>query len=158
MIYILIQTPWFCWKSWIYTIWIEVSRKLCKKSRNKLKVVIQMTMNNATMYWKGFSLLAIRILSLVPMQTSTPTKVEHFIFLLLWPHFHMTSIWPIFTFNTKATIDQVCEAVNTKVKLNFEGVNAFWINQSLTLVYTHMGIYNFDSNWRWIRWLCWRRI
>ena len=47
-----------------------------------------------------------------------------------------------------ATIDQVCEAVNTKVKLNFEGTNAFWINQSLTLVYTHVVIYNFDSNWR----------
>ena len=48
----------------------------------------------------------------------------YFIFLLIWPYFFQYLIDFHLQMNT-ATIDQVCEAVNTKVKLNFEGANAF---------------------------------
>ena len=44
-----------------------------------------------------------------------------------------------FHFQFEATIDQVCEAVNTKVKLDFEGASAFLnITKMITSVYSYV--------------------
>ena len=43
----------------------------------------------------------------------------------------------------EATIDQVCEAVNTKVKLDFEGASAFLNITKMTIsVYSYVYIYD----------------
>ena len=48
-----------------------------------------------------------------------------------------------FHFQFEATIDQVCEAVNTKVKLDFEGASAFLNITKMTIsVYSCVYIYD----------------